>query len=228
MTIKTIVTMVFALMLASSPLFAKSLENGGRNLQFGVRLGPELMQVLTDADGDIYANSVGLGGTASFDVLYNISQSFVLHASVGVDFRDYFMFVENEYGYECENVDGDCGYVGSYTEEYVSTNMFFYLEIPLMLQWKTSAVFVEAGPVFDVLLFSKEKNANRPNADYYDDKLFAVGVSAGVGHVFSSGLFIDFRVSFQFSDLVEKTVSVKDAGTYYEMLKFQLGFGYWF
>lgn len=120
MTIKTIVTMVFALMLASSPLFAKSLENGGRNLQFGVRLGPELTQVLTDADGDIYANSVGLGGTASFDVLYNISQSFALHASVGVDFRDYFMFVENEYGYECENVDGDCGYVGSYTEEYVS------------------------------------------------------------------------------------------------------------
>jgi hypothetical protein len=131
-----------------------------------------------------------------------------------------------------------------------------------MAQWRTSVLFVEAGPVVDVRLFSDKEHVvperYRGQSDgCYEDKRFGAGVVPGVGHVFGFGLSIDARVSFQFTDVVsgdkkcltahseesqlQMDVETGEAtvtklwesdeymgGSYYKVLKYQIGIGYWF
>ena len=221
---------------------------------FGVRLGAQISNLITDAHWGPYPDISGPGGLFSFDVAFPVSEHFYIHPAIGLDNRNFFTY--GEIGIPCAALEGEepCG---GYWEGY-DVNSFFYLEIPVMAQWRTSALFLEAGPVVDILL--------RMNEDYilpekyrndrcYEDKRFGAGVVAGVGHMFDFGLSIDARVSFQFTDLVEgdkecltstrvesemweengkihtRVVSSSSeymGGSYYKLLKLQLGIGYWF
>ena len=91
----------------------------------------------------------------------------------------------------------------------------------------------------------------------HDDRFFGAGVSIGLGHTFSFGLFIDARLSYQLTDVVsvdktcgsytvswggsridnesgketvekEEYIDESIVGSYYLFHKIQLGIGYWF
>ena len=221
---------------------------------FGVRLGAQISNLITDAHWGPYPDISGPGGMLSFDVVFSVSEHFYIHPAIGLDNRNYFTY--GEIGIPCVALEGEepCG---GYWEGY-DVNSFFYLEIPVMAQLRTSALFLEAGPVVDILLHMNEDYIlpeKHRNDRCYEDKRICAGVAAGVGHMFDFGLSIDARVSFQFTDLVEgdkecltptrvesemweengeihtRVVSSSSeymGGSYYKLLKLQLGIGYWF
>lgn len=219
----------------------------------GIRLGAQVSNLMTDANWGPYPDISGPGGVLSVDFSHGFADNFYLHAALGLDFRTYYTHIEMSIA-----CDGDCGGAWDGDEIY----SFLYLELPVMAQWRSSALFVEAGPVVDVMLFSDKEHViperYRAQSDgCYEDKRFGAGVSAGVGHVFGFGLSVDARVSFQLTDLVsgdrkcltshseevemrfdieteETTTRVlweSDeymGGSYYKLLKYQIGIGYWF
>lgn len=246
-----------AALAVSLPLLVHAAERpDGKSFEVGVRVGAQISNLLTDAKWGPYPDISGPGGMLSFDVAFPVSEHFYIHPAIGLDNRNFFTY--GEIGIPCAALEGEepCG---GYWEGY-DVNSFFYLEIPVMAQWRTSALFLEAGPVVDILL--------RMNEDYilpekyrndrcYEDKRFGAGVVAGVGHMFDFGLSIDARVSFQFTDLVEggkKCLTMHSeevemrfdpeteetttrvlwesdeymGGSYYKLLKYQIGIGYWF
>lgn len=252
---------VLAALLLSVPLVASAASNGSP-WKLGARLGTGFVDVLTDADWDIYSgyeteeDTPLLGGdlALSFDVALNVVQNLYLHSGVGLDFRYMFSYCEEMY---MEGTHAN----GSQCEDRTS---LFYLEIPLMAQWKIPDIlFLEVGPVFDILLYANEdsyspKQSVASKYNFYENRRFGAGIVAGLGHEFSSGLSVDFRVTYQFTDLVdvdrekapehisngitlekeldngEKVVTKipspldEECGSYYKLLKFQLGVGYWF
>lgn len=231
-------------------------KSDGKPLDVGVRLGAQISNLMTDANWGPYPNISGPGGVLSVDFSHGFTDNFYLHTALGLDYRTFYAY--GEIGIPCAALEGEES-CGGYWEGY-DVNSFFYLEIPVMAQWRTSALFLEAGPVVDILL--------RMNEDYilpekyrndrcYEDKRFGAGVVAGVGHMFDFGLSIDARVSFQFTDLVEgdkKCLTMHSeevemrfdpeteetttrvlwesdeymGGSYYKLLKYQIGIGYWF
>lgn len=225
---------------------------------FGVRLGAQISNLVTDADWGPYPDISGPGGMLSVDFSRGITDNFYLHTALGLDYRTFYTY--GEIGIPCAALEGEepCG--GSW--EGYDVNSFFYLEIPVMAQWRTSVLFVEAGPVFDVMLYSGDeyilpRKYRGQSAGCYEDNRFGAGVAAGVGHVFDFGLSIDARVSFQFTDVVsadKKCLTMHSeevemhtdietgetttnklwesdeymGGSYYKPLKYQIGIGYWF
>lgn len=237
--------------LLVSPCLAEKTEKS--TMAYGARLGAGVNSVISDAERDIYPEIVGLGGELSFDVMYKISQKLYLHPAVGVEYRDFRAYEEG-------NVSADCDWgCGSESWKGDDVNSFVYLDIPVMVQWRIPRIlYLEAGAFVDVLLLAHEEDA-RPekyrSSRCYDDKQFGAGVTAGLGHEFSSGLFVDLRVSFQLTDLVDgdrrcltnvreefemreengeyhtKVVDRHEeylGGDYYNLLKLQVGVGYWF
>jgi len=94
--------------------------------------------------------------------------------------------------------------------------------------------------------YKREKSVNIANS-------FGVNLIAGIGHKFDNGLFIDFRATFRLNDAIDADKFIdrkvyswggyevdgnvveggsedysEPYGTYYKLLKFQLGVGYWF
>lgn len=237
--------------LLASPVFAEKTENA--SLNYGVRLGADIYSVMSDTEREIYPSHGGFGGELSFDVMYKISRKLYLHPAVGVEYRDFRMYEEG-------NVSAACGR-GCDSESWKGddVNSFVYLDIPVMVQWRIPRIlYLEAGAFVDVLLLAHEENV-RPEKSRtprcFDDRQLGAGVAAGLGHEFSSGLFVDLRVSFQLTDLVDgdrrSLTNVREefemreengeyhtkvvgrheeyvGGDYYKLLKLQIGVGYWF
>ena len=247
------------LLLVCLPLLAGAAgKSDGKPLDVGVRLGAQVSNLITDAHWGPYPDISGPGGMFSVDFSHGFTDNFYLHTALGLDYRTFFVY--GEIGIPCAPLEGEepCG--GSW--EGYDRKTLLYLEVPVMAQWHTSVVFVEAGPVIDVMLYSDEDHILperfRSQSDAcYEDKRFGAGVVAGVGHVFDFGLSIDARVSFQFTDVVsgdkkcltahseesELRVDVETGdttvakiwetdeymgGSYYKLLKYQIGIGYWF
>lgn len=65
-----------------------------------------------------------------------------------------------------------------------------------------------------------------------DYRAFGFSVAAGLGHRFDMGLSIDFRFAYQFVDMIDPNTYLyyddTPLGTYYRLMKFQLGVSYWF
>lgn len=243
------IAILFMAGLLACPGFAEKTENA--SLNYGVRLGAEANTVVSDTKRDIYTSQAGVGGEISFDVAYKISERLYLHPALGVEYRDFRTYVEV--------ASAGCGSGCGGGWEGYDVNSLVYLDVPVMVQWRIPrVVYFEAGPVFDILLLSHEEYAG-PDAHHtercFEDRRFGAGVAAGVGHEFASGFFVDMRVSFQFTDLVEgdrrcltlvreefemreengeyhtRVVDRHEeyeGGDYYNLLKFQVGFGYWF
>ena len=223
------------------------------SLNYGIRLGADVYSVISDTEREIYPSHSGFGGEISFNMMYRVGQNLYLHPAVGVEYRDFRVYEEG-------NVSADCGWsCSSENWEGYDVNSFVYLDIPVMVQWQIPRIlYFEVGAFVDVLLFAHEENV-RPekfrNERVFDDRRFGAGVAAGLGHEFSSGLFIDTRVSFQLTDLVDgdrrRLTDVREefemreengeyhttviahhedylGGDYYKLLKFQVGIGFWF
>ena len=194
---------------------------------FGVRLGAQISNLITDAHWGPYPDISGPGGMLSFDVAFPVSEHFYIHPAIGLDNRNYFTY--GEIGIPCVALEG---------------------EEPCGGYWEGSVVDILLHMNEDYILPEKYRNDR-----CYEDKRIGAGVAAGVGHVFDFGLSIDARVSFQFTDLVEgdkecltstrvesemweengeihtRVVSSSSeymGGSYYKLLKLQLGIGYWF
>ncbi|SHH12741.1 Outer membrane protein beta-barrel domain-containing protein [Fibrobacter sp. UWH9] len=148
-----------------------------------------------------------------------------------------------------EMCHADCGYDG-----YEMLQQYF-IEIPIFAQWRIPGIlFVEGGVVLD---FMVAKTYDYYTTEFKEQALdhgrnYGVSLAAAVGHVFDFGLFVDLRASYQLTDLVDAdkvrykygygwgSVDVdgnvesyyKEAstaiGSYYKLLKIQLGIGYWF
>ena len=257
------ITKAVAALALCAPLLAMAAGNvsgnaDGRALDVGVRLGAQISGVLTDAKWGPYPDITGPGGAFSFGLSRGITDHFYLHTELALDYRTFFIY--GEIGIPCVALEGEepCG---GYWEGY-DRKTLLYLEVPVMAQWRTSALFFEMGPVLDVMLYSGEEyilpEKHRSESDAcYEDKRLGAGVAAGVGHVFDFGLSVDARVTFQFTDIVNgdkacltmqnsESVLWQDhetgeihvettydepeymGGTYYRLLKIQLGIGYWF
>lgn len=237
---------VVALLLSFPLLAFAASDSGGSPWRFGVGLGAGFANVITDADWDIYSGyedkvemtPKGFDLSLSLDVAYDVSQSLRLRSGVGLDYRYIFSSCVESYFVGVEKKDSKSCSVNT---------MQFYLEVPLMVQLKVPGiVFFEVGPVFDVLLHSHTDSYMPPESDShksdtFKNRRFAASVAAGVGHEFSSGFFVDFQVSYQFTDLVDcdskkvGKIVVNDyvlpyedyTGTYYKLMKFKLGVGFW-
>ncbi|MBR4784558.1 MAG: outer membrane beta-barrel protein [Fibrobacter sp.] len=176
-------------------------KTDGGSLELGTRLGAQISTLYTDAHWGPYPDISGRGGVFSLDMAYGFSEYFYVHAEVGLDYRNFYTY--GEIGIPCASIDGEpCGGNWKGNDEI----SLFYLEIPLMAQWRTPALFLELGPVFDILLrvdeeyILPEKYRTKRG---YKDKRFGTGFAAGLGHIFDFGLSIDLRVSFQFTDVVD-------------------------
>ena len=247
---------VMAAMFICLPMFANAATDSAAYgpLRLGTRLSLNSVGEITDAPWGVYADGVGYGATLSFDVSYRLSERFALHSAVGLDFR-YFATAEQEIGIYC---DGDCG--GQWKGK--DKDDLLYIDVPILVQFQIpEIVYFEAGPVFDFLLvrhseFFVLKEYRQDKCQ--NDRVFGAGVSFGAGHTFSFGLFVDVRISYQFTDVVsinekcgsytvremrshddaptgtehsEKMNEYIDknmVGSYYWMNKIQLGVGYWF
>ena len=249
----------FAVCLLAVGVVAHAAEkSGNKPFDVGVRLGAQISNIMTDANWGPYPDISGPGGAFSVELSRGITDHLYLHTALALDYRTFYAY--SEIGIPCVALEGEepCG---GYWEGYDSKSLL-YLEIPVMAQWKTSALFFEVGPVVDVMLYSGNEyvlpKKHRSGSDEcYEDRLFGAGVAAGIGHVFGFGLSVDARVSFQFTDFVNddkgcltlqssESVMWEDqetgeihvettyyepeymGGTYYKLLKYQLGIGYWF
>lgn len=225
---------IMLVLLASLCAFA---EASPQKLDLGVRLGANLMYVHTDSEEDIYPSNGGFGAALSFELAYGFTDNFYVHSGIGVDFRSFF---GNESGDESAP-----GCVGECAHETFSENREYFLawllEMPVLLQWQFPGVlFVEAGAVFDVMVDSETQGnmgAIRVEEDVSCDfnNSFGVSLVVGAGHKFDFGLSLDFRILYQVTDLVEsenvgyfEDETLVPYGSYYRLLKFQLGVGYWF
>lgn len=245
-------------LLLCLPLLANAAESAvgvaAKPLRFGTHLNLNKVNEITDAPWGVYADGVGYGATLSFDVSYMFLNWLYLHSGVGVDYR-YFTTDEQYVGIGC---DGDCG--GSWKGK--NKDYLLYIEVPLLAQAHIpNVLYFEVGPFFDFLLMRKSEFfvPKKYRSDKcHDDRFFGAGISLGLGHVFSFGLFIDAHLSYQLTDVVSvdktcgsytvswgssridkesgKEVSEKNdgyidesiVGSYYLFNKIQLGVGYWF
>ncbi len=222
-------------------------------LRFGTHLNLNSVGEMTDAPWGVYADVVGYGATLSFDVSYHISKNLFLHSGVGLDYR-YFASEDQELSIDCA---GGCG--GAWKGK--NKDYLLYLEVPLLAQAQIPGIiYFEAGPVFDFLLMRKSEffvPKEHRSDKCHDDRFFGAGVSIGLGHTFSFGLFIDAHLSYQLTDVVsvdktcgsytiswggsridnesgketvEKEEYIEESlvGSYYLFHKIQLGIGYWF
>lgn len=235
--------------LSVCPGFAENTENA--SLNYGVRLGVGINSVISDSKRDVYPMFAGLGGEVSFDLTYKISQKLYLHPAVGVEYRDFRAHVAEE------SVGCGPGCGGTWEGFDVNSLVYLDIPVMVQWRIPRT-VYFEAGPFFDVMLLSHEENAapeKYRSERCFEDKRFGAGVAVGVGHEFSSGFFIDTRVAFQLTDVADgnrscltdvfemtefweengeyhtKVIERREeyvGGDYYKLLKFQIGFGYWF
>lgn len=261
---RNVVAFIFALLMPLGAWAeASNSSSSFDKLEFGTRFGAGLMYVITDSETDYYPSNGGPWGSLSFDVAYGLTENLYLHSGVGLDYRNIFVYVEEDFGCDCDYSDEesdsvhDKGHSISELFEGFEYYQALHLEIPLLLQWRIPEIlFVEGGALFDVRIWSKEQGhhgAENSDGEKIDiNKILGVSVVAGIGHRFSNGLFIDFRTSFRINDLIdanefvdwtfvtaqtlekdENDISDYDVisrpyGSYYKLLKFQLGVGYWF
>jgi hypothetical protein len=229
-----------------------AMNKADKPLRLGARLSLNSIGEVTDAPWGVYADGVGKGTTISFDVSYSFLSWLNLHSGIGLDYR-YFSSGHRELSLECD-CEGGSHWAG-YNKDYL-----LYLEVPLLAQAHIpNVLYFEAGPVFDFKLMRKSsfflpKSVRTDKC--HEDRTFGAGASFGIGHVFSSGLFVDVHLMYRLTDVVsvDKTCgsytvswgsSRTDAGTesvtqgsryidesivgsYYLFNKVQLGVGYWF
>lgn len=233
---------------------AESIAAADKPLRMGTHLNLNRIGEVSDAPWGVYADGVGSGVTLSFDALYPFSTRFALHPSIGLDYR-YFVSDDQQMGVS----SCDCG--GNSSWEGKDKDYLLYLEIPVLAQFQIpEIIYFEAGPVFDFLLMRKSEfyiPKEHRQDKCHEDRTFGAGLSVGVGHEFSFGLFVDVRLSFQLTDVVTvdktcgsytiswgssrtdnesgKETVEKDGyidesivGSYYLFNKVQLGVGYWF
>lgn len=261
---RSMVAFIFALLMPLGAWAeASNSSSSFDKLEFGTRFGAGLMYVITDSEKDYYPSNGGPWGSLSFDVAYGLTENLYLHSGVGLDYRNIFVYVKEDYGYDCVDLIEENE--SAHNKSHPSSDHFegfeyyqaLHLEVPLLLQWRIPEIlFVEGGASFDFRIWSKEKGRsgveNRDGEKIDINKIFGASVVAGIGRQFSSGLFIDFRALFRVNDLIDADkfkASISESrtetdmeghsvtsrnnytvnyGSYYKLLKLQLGVGYWF
>ena len=245
-------------LLACLPMLAGAAEPAAgavakMPLRLGVHAGVNRIVEVTDAPWGVYADGVGYGASLSFDARYKFLPWLYLHSEIGIDYR-YFASDYMQMGFDC-----DCESGGNWSGK--NKDYLLSLEIPVLAQAHVrDIIYFELGPVFDFLLMRKSEFyiPKEHRADKcHEDRTLGAGLSVGVGHEFSFGLFVDARLSFQLTDVVTvdktcgsytiswgssrtdnesgKETVEKDGyidesivGSYYLFNKVQLGVGYWF
>ena len=245
---------LFACVLLLACVAESLAGTADKTLRLGARLSLNSVGEITDAPWGVYADGVGSGATLSFDALYQLSNRFALHPSIGIDYR-YFVSDDQQVGVGCDGCTESL-WKGD------NKDYLLYLEIPVMAQFQIpEIIYFEAGFVFDFMLM-RHSDYFEPkefrNDRCHDDRFFGAGLSVGLGHEFSFGLFVDVHLSYQLTDVVtvnktcgsytvsgwnsrtdnatgtesvEKEFEYIDegmVGSYYVFNKIQLGVGYWF
>ncbi|MBQ3720554.1 MAG: PorT family protein [Fibrobacter sp.] len=244
---------VVALALCLPLLVHAAGKPDGKLLDVGVRLGAQIANLITDAHWGPYPDISGPGGVLSVDFSHGFTDNFYLHTALGLDFRAYYTHVEM--GIAC---DGDCGgaWDGDEIYSYLYLEVPVMAQWRTSVLFFEAGPVVDVMLLSDKEYVIPERYRGQSDG-CYDDKRFGAGVVAGVGHVFDFGLSIDARVLFQFTDVVdggkkcltshseevemrfdpeteETTTRVlweSDeymGGSYYKLLKYQIGIGYWF
>ena len=248
--------------LACLPMLVWAAET---QLRLGAHVSLNQVGEITDATWGVYADGVGYGATLSLDVSYRFSPWLSLHSGVGLDYR-YFSSEFQHGSLESLNttclIGSPCEYDDGYSWSGYDKDYLLYLEIPLLAQFQIpNVIYFEVGPVFDFKLMRKSDHPEPEGAredKCQEDRFAGAGISVGIGHEFSFGLFIDLRLSYQLTDVVSvdkncgsytvtvwksyldpetgEAISEKDfdyasdieSGTYFLFNKIQLGIGYWF
>ncbi len=234
-------------------MLAWASEKSSDKFNIGVRLGVQMANLMTDAERGPYPDIAGPGGVLSVDFSHVFADNFYLHTALGLDFRAYYTHVEM--GIAC---DGDCGgaWDGDEIYSYLYLEVPVMAQWRTSVLFFEAGPVVDVMLLSDKEYVIPERYRGQSDG-CYDDKRFGAGVVAGVGHMFDFGLSIDARVLFQFTDVVdggkkcltshseevemrfdpeteETTTRVlweSDdymGGSYYKLLKYQFGIGYWF
>ena len=244
---------LFLLLLVCLPLLAWASEKSSDKFNIGARLGVQMANLMTDAEWGPYPDIAGPGGVLSVDFSHGFAGNFYLHTALGLDFRAYYTHVEM--GIAC---DGDCGgaWDGDEIYSYLYLELPVMAQWRTSVLFFEAGPVVDVMLLSDEEHVIPERYRGQSDG-CYDDKRFGAGVAAGIGHVFEFGLSIDARVLFQFTDVVdggkkcltshseevemrfdpeteETTTRVLwesheyMGGSYYKLLKYQIGIGYWF
>ncbi len=244
---------LFLLLLVCLPLLAWASEKSSDKFNIGVRLGAQISNLMTDANWGPYPDISGPGGVLSVDFSHGFTDNFYLHTALGLDFRAYYTHVEM--GIAC---DGDCGgaWDGDEIYSYLYLEVPVMAQWRTSVLFFEAGPVVDVMLLSDKEHVIPKRYRGQSDG-CFDDRRFGAGVAAGVGHVFGIGLSVDARVLFQFTDVVEggkkcltshseevemrydvETEEVTTrvlwetdeymGGSYYKLLKYQIGIGYWF
>lgn len=244
---------LFLLLLVCLPLLAWASEKSSDKFNIGVRLGVQMANLMTDAEWGPYPDISGPGGVLSIDFSHGFAGNFYLHTALGLDFRVYYTHVEM--GIAC---DGGCGgaWDGDEISSYLYLELPVMAQWRTSVLFFEAGPVIDVMLLSDEEHVIPERYRGQSDG-CYDDKRFGAGVAAGIGHVFEFGLSVDARVLFQFTDVVDGgkkcltshseevemryDVDTEEVttrvlwesdeymgGSYYKLLKYQFGIGYWF
>lgn len=180
------------------------------NIRWGVSVGGGLTSTVGDSP-EFVPSSAGYEGTFSVDGTYSILPDLSIRTAVGMDYRDFRASTRV------------AGPEGGLEDEILS---LLYLEIPVYARFKpTENTIGEAGPVMAFNLLSKYYDIYSEKwFDVESANLFQLGFSLGMGLVFSETVEMNMRFAYMFMNMFDKD----DVGCMSQMVKFQLGFSYWF
>lgn len=180
------------------------------NFRAGAAVGGGLTSTVGDSP-EFVPSSAGYEGSFSIDGAYAIIPDLSIRTAVGLSYRD-FRASRRIAGPE-----------GGLEDEVLS---LLYLEVPVYARFKpTQNTVGEAGPVMAFNLLSKYYDIYSEKwFDVKSTNLFQLGFSLGMGLEFSESVELNLRFAYMFMNMFDKD----DVGCLSQMIKFQLGFSYWF
>jgi len=164
------------IILSAALLVGISAAAQAQGLSFGIKAGPSYTKLVgSEATGSKFKWGFHAGVMA--DV--GITDNFAFHPELLYSMK----------GHKIEELGNN------------DTNLYLnYLDVPLMLRYKASGLFVEAGPQVSFLLSGKAEDI-----DYTDEfKKTVIGYGVGLGYALESGLSLGLRYSGDFNNIIKE------------------------
>ena len=208
-------------------LFGFTNVNAQKDVQFGVKAGPNISTISTDNDIICFESAIGVqfGVMAEFPLGEGEKAAFGPEAQYfgpNIDYciEDYFL---DDFPTETSKA--------ATADDYSGTIKLRYLNVPLMLKYYVAEGFsLEAGPNVAFLLSAKDEYndfGDTGEDDIKDDlKGIDFGVNFGLGYKLEGGLNFGARYNLGLSDAND---NIEEIGDYHLKIRsFQFFVGYFF
>ncbi|WP_210489482.1 porin family protein [Rufibacter aurantiacus] len=188
-------------------LFTTYFAQAQDGIKLGLKAGVNVSSVV-GKDTENLGNLLGLHAGGFLD--YGLSDQFSIRPELLYSLKGFYAEAEEE------------------DFEYKSYLTSHYIDLPVLGRFKAGNFFIEAGPTFSFLLSAKSRDEGEIMGEEYEEtetvtdefNKFDLGVAAGVGYQFQSGLGLGLRYNRGLSKL-DKSGEAKAFNS-----SFQLGVSY--